>query len=125
MFILEKAAEAAGKAGNANTICTTGVGNIIAIVGFVLKIIQWVVPIILIVFGTIDLVKAVIAGKDEEIKKHQQTLFKRAIAAVIVFLVPLLVSIITGLLGTDDWKKCWNQYHNMSINDILDVDHDL
>ena len=39
----------------ANDICTQGMGQIIAIIGFVLRIIQWVVPIILIVLGTIDL----------------------------------------------------------------------
>lgn len=112
-------------ANNANTICTEGVGNIIAIVGFILKVIQWIVPIILIVLGTIDLVKAVIASKEDEIKKQQQILIKRIIAAVIVFLVPLIVSILTGLLGTDDWKTCWNDNHNKSIKNILNVDNDV
>lgn len=107
-----------------NTICTDGMAKIIAIIGFVLKIIQWVVPIILIVLGTIDLVRAVIAGKDEDIKKHQQTLVKRLIAAIIVFLIPLLVSVVTGLLGTDEWKTCWNNHHNDSISQILDPSSD-
>lgn len=83
-------------------------GNIVKIVKFLLTIIQWVVPIILIVLGTIDLVKAVIAGKEEEIKKNQTNLIKRVIAAVIVFLVPMIVTILMGWLGNDDWKTCWN-----------------
>lgn len=102
-----------------NEICTDGVAQIIAIVGFLLKIVQWIVPIVLILFGTIDLVKAVIASKEDEIKKNQQVLIKRVIAAVIVFLVPLIVSVITGLLGTDDWKECWNEHRSDSIGDIL------
>ena len=73
-----------------------GLEAVVSVVKFILKIIQWVVPIILIVLGTIDLVKAVVAGKDDDIKKHQQTLIKRIIAAVIVFLIPMLVSILMG-----------------------------
>ncbi len=99
-----------------NEICTEQVGQIIGIVGMVLKIIQWAVPIILILMGTIDLVRAVIAGKDEEIKKHQQTLFKRLIAGVIVFLIPLLVSVIMGLIGTPDWKSCWTNNKDNGID---------
>ncbi len=102
-----------------NTICTTDMANIIAIVGFVLKIIQWAVPIILILLGTIDLVKAVIAGKEDDIKKNQKVLVKRLIAAIIVFLIPLLVTTITGLIGADDWKTCWKTHHNDSISEIL------
>ncbi len=85
-----------------------GLGDVVAIVKFILKIIQWVVPIILIVLGTIDLVKAVIAGKEEDIKKNQKVLIKRVIAAVIVFAVPLIVSIVMGWIGNDEWKECWN-----------------
>lgn len=103
------------------SICTEGVATIISIVGFILKLIQWAVPILLIILGTIDLVKAVMAGKEDEIKKNQQVLFKRAIAAVIVFLVPLIVSTITGLLGTDDWKTCWRDNHSNPIGNILDI----
>lgn len=84
-----------------------GLEAVVSVVKFILKIIQWVVPIILIVLGTIDLVKAVVAGKDDDIKKHQQTLIKRIIAAVIVFLIPMLVSILMGWIGNDDWKTCW------------------
>lgn len=86
-----------------------GLDNLVVVVKFILNIIQWVVPIILIVLGTIDLVKAVVAGKDDEIKKHQQTLIKRIIAAVIVFLVPMLVSVLMGWIGNKDWKTCWKQ----------------
>ena len=52
-----------------------GLGNIILIVKFLLTIVQWVVPIILIVLGTIDLVKAVVAGKDDDIKKQLYDFF--------------------------------------------------
>ena len=83
--------------------------SVIAIVKFILNIVQWVFPIILIVLGTIDLVKAVTQGKEEEIKKGQKILIQRIIAAVIVFLVPLIISIIMGWLGSSGWKDCWKK----------------
>lgn len=104
--------------------CTGDLAKVIAIVGFVLNLIQWVVPIILIVLGTVDLVKAVIAGKEEEIKNNQKTLVKRIIAAIIIFLIPLIVSVITGLLGTDEWKECWNAHHNDGVGGLLDSTND-
>lgn len=99
--------------------CTGGVLGLVGVVRFILTIIQWVVPIVLIMLGTIDLVKAVIAGKEDDIKKNQQVLFKRAIAAVIVFLVPLIVTTITGLIGSTEWKSCWNAAKNVDIQTVL------
>lgn len=92
---------------------------VVAIVSFILGIIQWVVPIILIVLGTFDLVKAVTAGKEDDIKKGQQTLIKRVIAAIIVFLVPLLVSILMGMIGNTEWKNCWKTHKDDSITDFF------
>lgn len=84
----------------------------------VLPIFQWGIPIILIVLGTIDLGKAVIASKEEEIKKAQQMLIKRLIYAVAVFFVVTIVTLVFGLFAkTEDsnltnvansWLDCWN-----------------
>lgn len=100
----------------------TDLKGVIAIVAFILRIIQWVVPIILIVLGTFDLVKAVTAGKEEDIKKGQQILIKRVIAAVIVFLVPLLVSVLMGMIGNTKWKACWKEYKNLPIKTFFTTD---
>lgn len=81
--------------------------NIIGVFKFALRIIQFIVPILLILWGTIDLVKSVVAGKEDDIKKNQKTLIKRVISAVIVFLLPIGVNIILGMIGAQAWKKCW------------------
>ena len=91
------------------------IGPVIGIAGFVLKVIQYAAPIILILWGSIDLVRAITAGKEEEIKKKQGILIKRAIAAVILFFVPLLVQVLLGLIGSEDWKNCWNTYKDSGI----------
>ena len=103
MFILAPTTAVAG----ADDVCGS-LGFVVSIVKFILNIIQWVVPIILIILGTIDLVKAVTAGKEDDIKKGQKTLIKRAIAAVIIFLIPLLVGTLMGMIGSEGWKGCWN-----------------
>lgn len=66
------------------------------IVHYIVLIIQIVVPILLVIFGSIDFVKAVIAQKDDEIKKGQQTFMKRAIAAIIVFFVVSIVRLVVS-----------------------------
>ena len=45
----------------------------------------------------LDLGKAVIASKEDEIKKGQNMFIKRLIAAVIVFFVVAVVRLVVGL----------------------------
>lgn len=63
--------------------------------------IQVVVPIVLIVWGMMDLAKAVMAQKEDEIKKGQQTFIKRLIAAAIVFFVVAVVKLVINFVSTD------------------------
>lgn len=70
----------------------------------IITIIKIAVPILLIFFGMLDLGKAVMAQKEDEIKKGQQTFIKRLIAAVIVFFVVFIVQIVVGLLAPAQGK---------------------
>lgn len=69
------------------------------IVGTVINFIKVIVPILLIVFGSIDLMKAVMASKDDEIKKAQSVLIKRAIYAVVIFFIPAIANLLIGLVN--------------------------
>lgn len=82
--------------------------DIIWLIQQVFNIVKIVIPIALILFGTIDLGKAIMAGDEKEIKSSTQVLIKRAIAAVAVFLLVTVVLLLTGLVGGDEWKKVWN-----------------
>lgn len=64
----------------------------------VIPLIQIVIIVALIVLLIIDFGKAVMAGKEDEIKSAQKLAIKRIIYAVIVFLVPWLVNVAFGLL---------------------------
>ena len=89
-------------------------GMIPNVVHLVIQIIWILVPILLVIFGLLDLAKAVMAQKEDEIKKGQQTLMKRAIAAIIVFFViPLVQLIINFVSGEDDTiVSCFNCFVN-------------
>ena len=81
-------------------------------------IVQLGVPILLIIFGTIDLGKAVIASEEKEIKAAQSRLIKRFIYAALVFFIVTLVSVLMHVVATGDaqdsdtesWRTCWNRF---------------
>ena len=89
------------------------------IVGFIINAIMIGVPILLIIFGMIDLGKAVIASKEDEVKKATKLLGKRFLYAVGVFAVVWVVTFILGTVADmaendgnftyneDSWQKCW------------------
>ncbi len=68
----------------------------------IIPLIQIVIIVALIVLLIIDFGKAVMAGKEDEIKSAQKLAIKRVVYAVIVFLVPWLVNVAMGLLANAD-----------------------
>lgn len=82
-------------------------------------IIKIVVPILLIIFGMLDLGKAVVASKEDEIKKGQQTFIKRVISAVIVFFVIQIVQLLVSFISNRDQNisRCFNCFVNGKIRD--------
>lgn len=72
------------------------------IIKYVLLIIQILVPILLVIFGTIDLLKSIYAGKEDEIKKGQQIFIKRLISGVLVFFVIAIVKLFISVFGNSD-----------------------
>ena len=69
-------------------------GEIKNMLNDILGYIRIIVPILIILLGSIDFAKAVIAGKEDNMKKAQSDFIKRVIAGVAVFLVPTLVDVI-------------------------------
>lgn len=94
------------------------------LVSTAITIIKIVVPILLIIFGMLDLGKAVVASKEDEIKKGQQTFIKRAIAAVIVFFVIQIVQLIVSFVSSKDPNitQCFNCFVNGNISEKGCVD---
>ena len=81
---------------------------------YFVTIVQIVVPVILVIMGSIDLIKGLTSQKEDEIKKGQQTFIKRAIAAIIVFFVIQIVQIIVRFVSGNDQNVagCFNCFIN-------------
>ena len=76
------------------------------IFGYIIFAIKIVVPLLLVITGMITMAQAVMKQKEDEIKKAQQLLVHKLIAAVLVFLVVQIVSIVVNLVSGPEWKSC-------------------
>lgn len=87
----------------------------------VFNTLQIFVPIILILMGTIDLVKAVMASDDKATKDATGKLIKRVITAILIFFITTIVNIVMNMLasadieGFEDWKACWFYDHEEEV----------
>ncbi len=70
------------------------------------------VPLVLIILGTIDFGKAGISGDDDLVTKATKTIIRRAILGVVIFFIPTLMYAFANLAGdrnnseSSDFYKC-------------------
>lgn len=64
-----------------------------------IRILQVLVPIILVVVGSIDLAKSVAAGKEDDMKKYRGIFIKKLILAAIVFFVIAITKLLVSLVA--------------------------
>lgn len=87
-----------------------GTSSIWKLVGNILSIFKIVIPLLVIIFGMIDLGKAVVGSKPEEISKQAKALGFRIIAGVVIFFVPTLIgfafSLADGFNADGDYSIC-------------------
>lgn len=62
-------------------------------------IIQIIIPIILVIMGSIDLFKGITAGKEDEMKKGQQMFIKRLVVAAVIFFVVAIVKFLISVVA--------------------------
>lgn len=98
------------------TVAATGVSceiagleNIMHYAVIVINVIQIVVPIALIIFGSIDLLKGIIAGDEKKISAARKPFIQRLISAILVFLIPFIVNFAINTFVSDAtaWKSCY------------------
>lgn len=53
-----------------------------------------IVPILVIILGILDFGKAVMASKEDEMRKAQSTFIKRVLISIVIFFVPMILDII-------------------------------
>lgn len=113
-----------------NTFCADSAG-IWKFVGEIVYVIRIVIPIIIVLLGTLDLGKAVMSGEEKTVKEAQKNFIKRLIYGVAVFFVFTFVKIIFGFLGVNtdsgDTKVCWDcatRPHNKSCISYVESNKD-
>lgn len=77
-----------------------------ALIDKYLGYIHIIVPIMVLALGTYDFFKAMIASKEDEMKKAQKRFVVRLIAGVLVFLAPTIVDIIITILNGALTSSC-------------------
>jgi len=74
----------------------------------VVTIIKIGIPIILIILGMIDFLRAVIASDEKQMKESAHTFIRRLIAAILIFFVFVIVQFVFSLVDDDGAFGCVN-----------------
>lgn len=69
----------------------------------IVKWLKYIIPVIVIILGILDFIKAIASDKDDEMKKAQGRFTKRLVAAALIFIIPIIISFIMDLMGFDDY----------------------
>ena len=89
-------------------------GSLAYLINKVLLYVRIIVPILIIVLGMLDLAKAVVASKEDEMRKAQKTFVKRIIIGVVVFFIPVLVNLLMSFAD-----MIWENYSSCGIDNII------
>ena len=73
--------------------------EILGIVGWALTIFKIIIPLFIIGLGLIDLGKAAVSSKPEEIKKTATGLIWRLVGGVVIFFVPTIIMLAFGFVN--------------------------
>lgn len=91
--------------------------EVMRVIKIFVRIITIVVPIILIVSSMIMLVREMTGGKDDLLSNSLKIFVTKLIAAILVFLIPTFVSILSNItLGSSEYKNCLNMSNVEGIN---------
>ncbi len=69
-------------------------GDVVSIIHYVYLAVQVIVPIVLIIFGMIELGKAIASQKEDEISHAKSSFLKKLIIAVVIFLSLTIVQLV-------------------------------
>ena len=74
-------------------------GSLLRVTSLLYTLFQGVIPVILVIICSIDLIKAMAGQKEDEIKKGQHLLIKRLIQAIIIFFVFAIVKFLVSVVS--------------------------
>ena len=97
---------------NKEELTSGSVASIFNLIGKIIEIFQIAIPIILVVLGLISLGKAVVASKDDEVKKATTGLVKKLVLAAAIFFIVAIVKLVLTLVGGQTMNTCWDMINN-------------
>lgn len=78
---------------------------------FVIRLIQIAVPFALVIWGSLDFFKALIAGDEKEMKMKRKPFISRLVAAIVILVLPWLVELIASqVAGQGNAENFWTCY---------------
>ena len=96
-------------------MCNSDMQMILAIVITVLDVVRFFIPILLIIFCTVDVFKIIVSKKEDEIKKLRKDVLMKVVYAIVIYLIPVLIPFVLNLLDNllpmeydNSWKQCWD-----------------
>ena len=96
-------------------MCNSDVQMILEIIITLLELVRFFVPVVLIIFCTIDIFKIIVSKKEDEIKKLRKDVIMKIFYSIIIFLIPTIVPFILNLVDSfipleydNTWKTCWD-----------------
>ena len=97
--------------------------NTILFIKNILSIIFIIVPIVLVLFFTIDLAKNVISKDDQETQKNLKLGIKRIIYSIVIMFIPLLVKTFMGMLsGYSKVSFCYTKATESYVRELKDAE---
>ena len=100
---------------------------LLALLGKLLRIIHIAVPILLIVFITYDLVKALISQDDEMISRTVRSIRNRMIAGIVVFFIPTIVEFLLSKvfislnMDSNEYNRIMSSYKTFIHADKINI----
>ena len=80
--------------------------SFLASVKNIMLLIQIIVPCVLVIAATVEFVRLSINPED---KKGFRNILNKVMAAIIVFLIPVLINVVMGVVGeSTEFTNCWN-----------------
>lgn len=102
-----------GPSGNIDFCGDAGVLKTAKIAGYVIYVIKILVPLALMLFGSIDFIKAIVESDPSKIKNSGISLAKRTVAGVIIFFIPTIITLLLSLITSfdkdvkTDYERCY------------------
>ena len=110
--------------GDCKDVISSGVPRqVVNIIHLVYNAVRIAVPLILILVGMFDMGRAITLQKEDEIKKAQQLLARKAVAAALVFVIVSAVGMIFSMVDNEsDSANTWSCINAMLSGECSSIE---